>query len=117
MYIFSRVFTPFKFFFILIVTYNKEKINRNKQKETANATFGHSLKGVVFVKKKQKPEGIKPYDHLDDIETNACSATECTGLMMQPPESTEEWEAYMEVYDFGPPLSDPCRKHPDAIDK
>ena len=33
MYIFSRVFTPFKFFFILIVTYNKEKINRNKQKE------------------------------------------------------------------------------------
>ena len=51
-----------------------------------------------------KPEPQKPYDHLDDIRVDACSSTECTGLILSPPETTEELEAYMEVYDFGPPI-------------
>lgn len=56
------------------------------------------------MKKVTKPDKAKPYDHLEDTMANACSATECTGLIMQPSSLEEELEAYMEVYDFGPPF-------------
>lgn len=51
-----------------------------------------------------KPESHKPYDHLDELRADACSSTECTGLILTPTETDEELEAYMEVYDFGPPI-------------
>ncbi|MBQ4087763.1 MAG: hypothetical protein IJC78_05910 [Clostridia bacterium] len=69
------------------------------------------------MKREKKPYRAKPYDHLEDIETNACSATECTGLMIQPPETEDEWKAYMEVYDFGPPLLEEDKKASDSLDK
>ncbi len=56
------------------------------------------------MKQKTNPGKAKPYDHLEDIDTNACSATECTGLITQPSSEDAELEAYMEVYDFGPPI-------------
>ena len=69
------------------------------------------------MKTEDKPYKTKPYDHLEDMETNACSATECTGLVMQPPLSQEEWESYMEVYDFGPPLAENCEQLRKPVDK
>ena len=58
------------------------------------------------MKREQKPFIKKPYDHLEDIGTNACSATECTGLIPQVPETEEELAAYMEIYDYGPPIAE-----------
>ena len=55
--------------------------------------------------KEKRPYGTKPYDHLEDITTNACSTTECTGLIAHAPLSQDEYEAYMEIYDFGPPIT------------
>ena len=34
-----------------------------------------------------------------------CSATECTALISVPPESEDELENYMDIYDFGAPSS------------
>lgn len=34
--------------------------------------------------------------------TNASSVTECTGLMPTPPETSEEYESYLSIYDFKP---------------
>lgn len=51
---------------------------------------------------------VKPYDHdyvhLDDAYTNACSQTECTGLIAHAPLTEEEFESYMDIYDFSPPI-------------
>lgn len=63
------------------------------------------------MKQKRKPFEEKPYDHLEDIGTNACSSTECTGLIPQLPATEEELEAYMEVYDFGPPIVEKNEKN------
>ncbi len=48
----------------------------------------------------------KPYyDHIDDVYNygNACSATECTGLIAHAPLTEEELASYMDIYDFQPP--------------
>ena len=50
----------------------------------------------------QKPYEPKSYDHLEDVTTNACSSTECTGLIAHAPLTEEEFESYMEIYEFGP---------------
>lgn len=47
---------------------------------------------------------VKPYDHLDDAYGNACSQTECTGLISHAPLTEEELESYMDIYDFSPPI-------------
>ncbi len=49
-----------------------------------------------------KPKNKDNYKHLDDL--NCCSVNECTGLITVPPETDEELESYMEIYDFGPPI-------------
>ncbi len=43
---------------------------------------------------------------ITDIEDkfNTCSAHECTGLITVPPETEDELENYMDIYDFGPPI-------------
>lgn len=38
---------------------------------------------------------------LDNL--NACSTTDCTGLMWRAPQNDEEVESYQEIYDFEPP--------------
>lgn len=45
----------------------------------------------------------KPYDHLDDVYTNAGSVTECTGLISHAPLTEEEYESFRDIYDFSPP--------------
>lgn len=35
--------------------------------------------------------------------SNACSTTDCTGLIQTPPLTEGELESYMDVYDFQPP--------------
>ncbi len=37
-----------------------------------------------------------------DIDINACSATDCTGVVPAAPASEAEMESYLEVYDFLP---------------
>ena len=64
-----------------------------------------------------KPKNHKPYDHLDDLRVDACSTTECTGLILTPAETAEELEAYMEVYDFGPPIVPLEESEQDQNDK
>ncbi len=56
--------------------------------------------------KKTRPEArpYKEYDHLDDAYKSACSQTECTGLIAHAPLTEEEYESYMDIYDFGPPI-------------
>lgn len=46
---------------------------------------------------------------LTDIEGkfDTCSAHECTGLITVPPQTDDELENYMDIYDFGPPI---CKK-------
>ncbi|MBE7048485.1 MAG: hypothetical protein E7393_03830 [Ruminococcaceae bacterium] len=34
---------------------------------------------------------------------NACSSTDCTGLIPTPPQTEEEMESYMAIYDYQPP--------------
>lgn len=52
--------------------------------------------------KKSKP--YDDYDHLDAAFANACSQTECTGLIPHAPLTEEEYESYMDIFDFGPPI-------------
>ena len=42
----------------------------------------------------------EPYDKF-----NVSSSTECTGLITVPPENEDELENYMDIYDFGPPIT------------
>ncbi|WP_343209321.1 hypothetical protein [Anaerolentibacter hominis] len=41
-------------------------------------------------------------DSMYDIDINACSATDCTGVVPAAPASEAEMESYLEVYDFLP---------------
>lgn len=45
------------------------------------------------------------YDHLDDAFSNACSQTECTGLITHAPLTEEELESFKDIYDFSPSLT------------
>lgn len=38
--------------------------------------------------------------HCHDIDIQACSATDCTGLIPSPPRSEAELESYEELYPF-----------------
>lgn len=40
-------------------------------------------------------------DRIDDL--NACSTTDCTGLMWRAPYSDEERESYRDIYNYEPP--------------
>jgi len=52
-------------------------------------------------KKMQNPPEV------DIHEKNNCSCvTECTGLIVVPPEDDAELESYMDVYEFGAPLTE-----------
>lgn len=53
------------------------------------------------MKKKKPVFRDEKYDKFD--MPNACSSTECTGLITVPPEDEDQLENYMNVYDFGPP--------------
>lgn len=47
---------------------------------------------------------IPPFSWEDaDYLGKACSVTDCTGLIPVPPESTEEWESYEDLYPFCKP--------------
>jgi len=50
---------------------------------------------------KKKIPDPKPGKDKFDL-ANACSPTDCTGLITVPPEDEAELESYQEVYDFGP---------------
>lgn len=39
-----------------------------------------------------------------DIDINACSTTDCTGLIPSLPQSEEELESYNDLYPFRPPV-------------
>ena len=41
----------------------------------------------------------KPGDEFD-VDIQACSAMDCTGLIPAAPESTEEVDSYSEIYDI-----------------
>lgn len=40
--------------------------------------------------------------HIRDIDVNACSATDCTGLIPSLPQSKAELESYNDLYRFEP---------------
>lgn len=40
--------------------------------------------------------------HIRDIDVNACSTTDCTGLIPSRPQSEAELEAYNDLYRFEP---------------
>lgn len=42
--------------------------------------------------------------NVGDVDIcNACSTTDCTGLMYRPPLNEDEIESYHQIYTFGPP--------------
>lgn len=43
-----------------------------------------------------------PY-HITEPQTNACSSMDCTGTIPVAPDSNEELEAYLDVYEFESP--------------
>lgn len=55
-------------------------------------------------KNNSKTRPVAPYDHLEDAFGNACSQTECTGLIAHAPLTEEELESFMDIYDFSPPI-------------
>ena len=54
--------------------------------------------------KGEREKPFENYDHLDAAYANACSQTECTGLISHAPLTEEEYESYMDIFDFGPPI-------------
>jgi len=57
------------------------------------------------MKEKEKKIDYHEYEFGDQVENlNACSNTDCTGVVYRAPASDEELEAYREVYDFEPPF-------------
>ena len=54
--------------------------------------------------KGEREKPFENYDHLDAAFANACSQTECTGLISCAPLTEEEYESYMDIFDFGPPI-------------
>lgn len=42
-------------------------------------------------------------DNSFDIDINACSATDCTGLIPSLPQSEAELESYEDIYHYQPP--------------
>lgn len=58
---------------------------------------------------KKKTDIIFEYDHLD--LGNACSATECTGLIQVPPTTEEEEESYLSIADYrAPSVAEPAEE-------
>ena len=55
------------------------------------------------MRKLREKRPLKPYDHLDDAFYNACSQTECTGLITHAPLTEEELESFRDIYDYAPP--------------
>lgn len=53
--------------------------------------------------KNKRPVPSDTYDHLDDAFTNVSSSTDCTGLIAHAPLTEEEFESFMDIYDFQPP--------------
>ena len=64
---------------------------------------------------KQKYKSTSDSEHYDKF--NTVSTTECTGLITVPPEDEHELENYMDVYDFGPFVSDSNPKRKTQIKK
>ena len=59
----------------------------------------------IYMKRKAlKTNPENSYDKFD--RANACSSTECTGLITVPPSDDDELENYHDVYDFGPMSKD-----------
>ncbi|MDY3908855.1 MAG: hypothetical protein SOZ48_03880 [Eubacterium sp.] len=53
---------------------------------------------------KGKKTDYHEYEFGEKIDNlNACSTTDCTGVMWRTPKDEEEWESYRDVYDFEPP--------------
>ena len=46
-------------------------------------------------------------NRFDDSDIQACSATDCTGLIPALPSAEAELESYEEVYHYRPPKIDP----------
>ena len=58
---------------------------------------------------KKKTDIIFEYDHLD--LGNACSATECTGLIQVPPMTEDEEESYLSIADYrAPSVAEPAEE-------
>ncbi len=52
-------------------------------------------------KKLPNPPEADTYEKFD-----ACSSTECTGLMVVPPQTEEELESYRDIYEFEVSIDD-----------
>ena len=61
------------------------------------------------MKEKTNQEIIDEFDYL----SNAASSQDCTGLIPSEPASTEEVEAYEELYHFLPPHARASAIQPD----
>ncbi len=54
---------------------------------------------------KEKEMDYHEYEFGEEIDNlNACSTTDCTGLMWRAPKNEEEVESYKNIYDFEPPF-------------
>lgn len=54
--------------------------------------------------KKEKKIDYHEYEFGEQIDNlNACSTTDCTGVMWRAPQNDDERESYKNVYDFEPP--------------
>ena len=49
---------------------------------------------------KREPDMISYHEHDDNDQIQACSATDCTGLIPALPETEEQLEYYEELYPF-----------------
>ncbi len=52
---------------------------------------------------KEKPKKNQTADNFFDDYVSACCTTDCTGLIQIPPRSAAEQDAYLEIYQYGPP--------------
>lgn len=53
---------------------------------------------------REKKREYHEFEFGEQIENlNACSTTDCTGVMWRAPKNEAEWDSYKDVYDFEPP--------------
>ena len=64
------------------------------------------LKGCEYTVKKKKTRQfpIMTDEYAKFNLSNACSPSECTGLITVPAEDEQQLENFMDIYDFGPPI-------------
>ncbi len=67
-------------------------------------SFGQGPVKKEETMEKEKKTNYHEYEFGEQIDNlNACSTTDCTGLMWRTPKNEDEIESYEEIYDFEPP--------------